>query len=113
MLKICSKCKIEKDVKEFYTSKQNKSGLYSYCKICKRAYQKKYYVRKTKIMTSKERLFEIITEKKTVSLKDLLNKFENKKELFTDIESLIDDRIIGCSVVIGENNAGERYFIKK
>lgn len=33
--KICSKCKIEKDVCEFYKNKQTKDGIYSSCKRCK------------------------------------------------------------------------------
>lgn len=34
MKKRCSKCKLEKDVSEFYSDKRAKDGLYSYCKIC-------------------------------------------------------------------------------
>jgi hypothetical protein len=34
MKKICSKCKIEKDVTEFHRNKQGKNGFYSYCKSC-------------------------------------------------------------------------------
>ena len=33
--KVCSKCKVEKQVCEFYKDKQKKDGLTSTCKICK------------------------------------------------------------------------------
>jgi hypothetical protein len=33
-MKICSKCKIEKSIEEFYKNNQNKDGLKSWCKDC-------------------------------------------------------------------------------
>ena len=36
--KICSKCKIEKDVCEFYVDKTKIDGKYSCCKLCKKSY---------------------------------------------------------------------------
>ena len=36
--KICSKCKIEKDVCEFFTDKSKKEGVYPSCKVCKKQY---------------------------------------------------------------------------
>ena len=123
--KICSKCKIVKDTKEFSKSKKEKDGLQYHCKKCQNKYRKenrekykKYYKeyrakRRSKKLTSKEKLFEIIKDKNSISLKELKECFDNKKELFTDIESLIDDRIIGCSVMIGGGDAGESYYVKK
>ena len=35
-------------------------------------------------MSLKNRLLEIIIEKNSITLKELLEKFENKKELFKD-----------------------------
>ena len=37
MGKVCTKCKIEKDESEFYTSKITVDGLEYYCKECKKA----------------------------------------------------------------------------
>ena len=34
--KICSRCKKEKSIKEFYLDKRKKDGLYPYCKLCHR-----------------------------------------------------------------------------
>lgn len=39
--KVCSKCKIEKTADKFSPRKDRKSGLYSCCKDCKSAYQRK------------------------------------------------------------------------
>lgn len=33
-MKICTKCKIEKELTEFTKDKTKKSGLRSYCKLC-------------------------------------------------------------------------------
>ena len=33
-MKLCRKCVIEKDKKDFSISSRNKDGLQSYCKVC-------------------------------------------------------------------------------
>lgn len=40
-MKKCSKCGIEREVSQFYKSKQQKCGLHPHCKSCKREYFKK------------------------------------------------------------------------
>jgi len=42
-LKTCLKCKISKPILEFSKQKQNKNGLYSYCKCCVRKMNKIYF----------------------------------------------------------------------
>jgi hypothetical protein len=42
-MKICRKCKKEKDLTKFHKSKQNKDGYCSYCKKCHNVNMKKYY----------------------------------------------------------------------
>ena len=42
-IKICSKCKIEKPLDEFYDDKRSADGKGSQCKDCKREYQRKRY----------------------------------------------------------------------
>jgi len=124
--KICSKCKIEKDLSEFYTSKKEKDGKQYTCISCQKIYReenkekykkysKNYRERKKakKIMkTMKDRLFEIIKEKNSITQKELLEKFENKKELFRDLQELTDNRKIGQVASIDGNNPGESYYIK-
>ena len=41
--KICSKCKIEKDVCEFGVRKNGRSGYLSLCVLCDKMYKKEYY----------------------------------------------------------------------
>lgn len=42
MVKVCSKCGIEKEVSEFYKDKKGKDGLRAYCKNCKLAQNKEF-----------------------------------------------------------------------
>ena len=42
-MKKCSKCKIEKEVKEFQKDKHTKDGLSCSCSVCRRITSKKYY----------------------------------------------------------------------
>lgn len=44
MSKICNRCKIEKDVSEFYGNPANLDGLDYKCKKCAGIYSKKYYL---------------------------------------------------------------------
>jgi len=41
-MKVCSKCKVEKDESEFYRNKYNKDGLHSLCKECKNICNARY-----------------------------------------------------------------------
>ena len=41
--KVCSCCKIEKDIKEFHKKSDSKDGHYYYCKECSSIKRKKYY----------------------------------------------------------------------
>ncbi len=43
MVKVCSKCKIEKEYFEFHKNKTSKDGLRSGCKSCREEQLKKYY----------------------------------------------------------------------
>jgi len=43
MKKICSKCKEEKSVNDFYKNKYREDGLHHYCKICHSAQNKNSY----------------------------------------------------------------------
>lgn len=43
--KICSGCKIEKDVSDFYKSKNDKSGFASYCKKCNSKHHREYQIK--------------------------------------------------------------------
>jgi hypothetical protein len=45
--KICSKCGIEKNVDEFYKSKNNEDGCHPWCKECDIKYAENYYIDNT------------------------------------------------------------------
>lgn len=112
--KMCSKCKIEKNIKEFYKDSQKPDGFYPSCKKCKtinvKKYQNEKYIKFEKIiiMTSQENILNEL-QKGSILLKDLLEKFENKKELFTGLKELTDNRKIGSSETVGE---GQTYYVK-
>lgn len=42
MEKVCSKCKIPKNIKEFNKNRSKNDGLNSYCKLCHRQFVKNY-----------------------------------------------------------------------
>jgi len=41
--KVCSKCKKEKPLSEFYKDKATRDGLHSWCKVCKDTRQRKWF----------------------------------------------------------------------
>jgi uncharacterized protein YnzC (UPF0291/DUF896 family) len=41
--KICSKCKLEKNISEFWKEKKKKDGLQIYCKDCCKKIRKEYF----------------------------------------------------------------------
>ena len=43
MVKVCAKCKVEKELSEFNKSKKAKDGLQPKCKSCCKEYRKEYY----------------------------------------------------------------------
>lgn len=55
--KICSKCKIEKDVCEFNIRKNRKSGFTSHCKLCICKNAKKYRVNNSDIIKYNKKLY--------------------------------------------------------
>jgi hypothetical protein len=44
MTKICSKCKIEKSIKDFYKRKTSKDGLRCHCKKCDDQYRDQWRI---------------------------------------------------------------------
>ena len=53
MVKVCTKCKVDKELTEFYKQKSTKYGLFSQCKSCEKERLKKYRE------SNKERIKEI------------------------------------------------------
>jgi hypothetical protein len=49
--KLCTKCKKEKTIEEFYKSVANKDGLQYYCKECQNAYTRKWFFEKNYLIS--------------------------------------------------------------
>ena len=53
--KICSKCKVEKDICEYHKDKNKKDGLNTYCKLCAINHSKEYYEKNKEKISSKHK----------------------------------------------------------
>lgn len=86
MTKICVRCKIEKDINEFYKRKSRKDGFNPYCKECHKIYYEKNKERiseKHKIYYGKNKE-NILKNKKIYRLnnnKEIRKKAINKRKL--------------------------------
>jgi hypothetical protein len=89
--KICSKCKIEKDVCEFYNNKDKFDGKRPECKFCTNKqsilYNKK---NKDKVDKIKQKYVDNNKEKVKKSKKDWFNKNPNYQNEWSYIKSNID-----------------------
>ena len=56
-MKVCSKCKVEKDESEFYKNKSRKSGLEPWCKTCKNSAAKSLRYRDIEKTHDKEKKY--------------------------------------------------------
>lgn len=54
-MKVCARCKLEKEETNFPKDKNRKDGLYPYCKICKGLDSKKYNIKNREKCTEKLR----------------------------------------------------------
>ncbi len=73
--KRCSKCKIEKELEEFYNDKVKKDGKYPQCKECVKEYRKKH---KEKIKIHDKKFREENKEKLTIYAKQYREKNTEK-----------------------------------
>lgn len=71
--KKCSKCKVEKEVCEFYKTKQNKDGIYSSCKECKLKWRRENKL-KTNLTNKRSRDNRIDSHRRYNSLYQKINK---------------------------------------
>jgi hypothetical protein len=76
--KICSKCKVEKDVCEFSKNAQKKDGLHPSCKDC----YKDFYKKNKELILERNNLWRITNPevKKNYDLKYRLNNPDNRKK---------------------------------
>jgi len=82
--KICSKCKIELNIKEFNNNIKEEDGLQMYCKKCNKQYQKDYYRRnKQKIDNNHKKYYKTYKIKINKKRKEYRKQYylKNKKRL--------------------------------
>lgn len=73
MMKICSKCKKEINIKNFYANKSRFDGLAHYCKLCSKIHREKWYHKN--IIEIKKRYKEKRIPKRRITPKErFLNK---------------------------------------
>lgn len=84
MIKICPKCKIEKDLSEFHKDKTRMDGHTHHCKECRKIYSKKYRKENTdKIRTYLKNNHDTILEKtKIYKLKNKERFSERNKKYY-------------------------------
>ena len=99
-VKCCNKCDTAKPFNEFHKSKQHRDGYSPVCKVCKKAYNKKYYEEnKSQIMEQKRKYYSenqeaMLSQKKEYynSNKDLILKKvktyrKNNKQKISELKS--------------------------
>ena len=79
-MKICIKCKEEKELIDFYKAKDNKDGLSFDCKICYKLRTKKYY-EKNKEKFIKNKIIYYEKNKEEIRKKAAIYYENNKEEL--------------------------------
>ncbi len=107
MIKICSKCKISKEISEFFKNKTQKDGLQSYCKIC---HSEAVYKNKDKKLAYIKTWMENNPEK--VSLTRYIGKLRRKYNLtWEEYQNKLISQGNVCKIC-GSNDPkrGTKYF---
>jgi hypothetical protein len=111
-MKICSKCKKEKDESEFKEDKRFKSGLFTYCKDCYREYHNKYQREYSKTNKWKEYYKPYQKEyQKTDKFKECQRNYKKKKRLIDPKYKLDRNISTAISVSLNGKKAGRNWEI--
>lgn len=79
-MKICSKCRTEKELKDFSKDKKNKDGLDCRCKNCIKEYKKKYYEENKRVVRKyQNENKENIKQKRKEYIKENREKLNQQK----------------------------------
>lgn len=99
--KICSKCKEEKDVSEFYKDKKKKDGLTCWCKICSKKHEKE----------NKDR---VLIKKKEYYFKNIENIKKYRKTYYKNNKEIIKTNSINRNKNNKEHKSitDREYYIK-
>ena len=103
-MKICTKCKIEKELSEFSTQKNGKFGVTSVCKICFNKYAKKYsQENKEKILIKSKKYYQ--------ENREMISEYR-KKRYNTDINFKITSNLRTRFKLALKNNAKSGSAVK-
>jgi hypothetical protein len=78
-LKVCNKCKEEKELTEFYKARKTKSGYKTICKKCELDQKKEYYKNTIKSDVQRYEIFKERTIKNYHKNKKTINKIRNAR----------------------------------
>ncbi len=120
-MKVCSKCKVEKELTEFVKDKYLKDGLKSNCKKCTAIYSKKYYEenkerlkeftfnnKEKKSKYNKEHYLKNKDKKRNQYLKNKANKSEYGKKYYKENK----DKIIEYGIKWQNKKIKEDYLFR-
>lgn len=79
--KICTKCKKEKDLSEFYKEKLGKQGLRGDCKECVKKYKIKHYQKYKKRINKQKKQYKDKNKNKYKKYHNEYNKKRRKKDI--------------------------------
>jgi len=77
-MKVCTKCKVEKEFSEFNKDKKRKDGLFCYCKVCVKKCQKNYYIDNKEYRKENQKKY-YLDNKNIIKEKKKLYYLNNKK----------------------------------
>jgi len=83
-MKKCTKCKVDKEITEFFKDKQRKGGLYPSCKECGKEYHKEY---------NKKNKDKIIEHKKEYYKKNKNKINKSNKEYYEENKDKVAERV--------------------
>lgn len=75
-MKICSKCKTEKELDEFSSNKKKKDGKSSWCKVCVREKSDKHYTQNVEEILLKQKTHN---RKNTIKAQEILDLLKEDK----------------------------------
>ena len=86
--KICSKCKIEKDLSEFNRNKARSDGYNTFCRECAKKHSKDYYKK------NKEKMIGQINERKNLRIIEVQRKIYEYKSTHSCVDCGEADPIV-------------------
>jgi hypothetical protein len=111
-MKVCSNCKVEKELTEFYKHTQTKDGLFGRCKLCGYTYHKEYRLNNKKNLNEKRKIYRENNKEKQkeyylknkIKINDYTKKYFKDRKLIDSIFKLRCNISTLISLSIKKNN---------